>query len=103
VEGRVLLHRERVPRDRPLVHAVHHRLPAHRTSKAFTGFKSSGLRDPGFGICILRSGFTVQGLGVTVKPSVVGSGPMRMPGKFWPRSDRMKDVLPTEYCPSRST
>lgn len=32
----------------------------------------------------------------TMKRSVVGSGPMRSPGKPRPRMYRMKEVLPTE-------
>lgn len=38
-----------------------------------------------------------------LKRSVVGSGPMRAPGKSRPMMYRMKDVLPTEYWPSRRT
>ena len=75
-----------------------------------SGFRTLGfgLQDPDSGIWLwgLRfriSDFRVEDFRFTVNPSVVGSGPMRMPGKFWPRSERMKDVLPTEYCPSNST
>jgi hypothetical protein len=35
-----------------------------------------------------------------LKRSVVGSGPMRAPGKSRPMRYRMKEVLPTEYWPA---
>jgi hypothetical protein len=38
-----------------------------------------------------------------MKRSVVGSGPMFWPGKSRPSRYRMNEVLPVEYCPSRST
>mmetsp|Transcript_16630 Transcript_16630/g.63000 ORF Transcript_16630/g.63000 Transcript_16630/m.63000 type:complete len:205 (+) Transcript_16630:1334-1948(+) len=38
-----------------------------------------------------------------VNRSVVGSGPMRMPGKSRPRRCLIKVVFPTEYWPSSST
>ena len=37
------------------------------------------------------------------KPSVVGSGPMWMPGKSSPAKYRMKVVLPAEYWPNSRT
>jgi hypothetical protein len=38
-----------------------------------------------------------------VKRSVVGSGPIRCPGKSRPSRYRMKEVFPTEYCPIKRT
>lgn len=36
---------------------------------------------------------------IAVKRSVVGSGPIRCPGKSLFNNERMNDVLPTEYYP----
>ena len=38
-----------------------------------------------------------------VKRSVVGSGPIRCPGKSRPSRYRIKEVFPTEYCPIKRT
>mmetsp|Transcript_7669 Transcript_7669/g.17178 ORF Transcript_7669/g.17178 Transcript_7669/m.17178 type:complete len:222 (-) Transcript_7669:438-1103(-) len=40
---------------------------------------------------------------MAVKRSVVGSGPIRWPGKSCCSRDRIKDVFPTEYWPRMST
>ena len=38
-----------------------------------------------------------------VKASVVGSGPILIPGKSLSSKYLMKEVLPVEYCPTRRT